>query len=140
MELIEQISNDAHLLGACDKITGRENISEIVSLLFSPQGMEFCVANKFPSLDVFSAFKKHGVDKKGVYINEGKITLSEPKDVCIVGRTNATINLSETNSHRICILHGAEVTINADGYSVTKVECDSDSTFVVNKKGRARVL
>ena len=139
-KLIEQISEDAHYLGACDKITGSEDLEGIVRLLFSPQGREFCIKNQFPSMEVFRKFIKYHPDRYGVYIDAGRIDLVEPKDVFIVGNTTATIHIEATASHRICVMHGGSVSVYAGGYSVAKIECDAESASIVHRTGRARVL
>ena len=139
-ELIKRIHTDALTLGACDKFTGLENMEEIVRLLQSPQGEEFCMKHRFPSRRVFREFLKYKPDEYGVYIDAGRIELTEPKDVYLIGRTKATIHFEETEGHRVRLLHGAEATIHAGGWSVVRVLADDSSKCEIKKSGRARVL
>lgn len=139
-DLIKGIYHDALTLGACNKITGHEDMDGIIKVLFSPQGREFCMKHQFPSKEVFRKFLKYHPERYGVYIDAGKIELVEPKDVYLIGNTRAVIRLENTESHRICVMHGARASVHAGGFSVVRVECDKDSTSSVHRTGRARVL
>ena len=139
-DLIKQIHSDALTLGACDKITGQEDLNGIIRLLFSPQGRGFCIKHQFPSRKVFRQFLKYHPEKHGVYIDAGKITLDEPKNVYLVGKTTATITFEETEGHNVCLMHGARAVIHAGGYSVVNIKKDVDSTAEIHRTGRARVL
>lgn len=138
--LIKQIHADALALGACDKIKGNEDLDGIIKVLFSPQGREFCIKHQFPSKSVFRKFIKYNPEKHGVYIDAGKIQLVEPENVFLIGNTRATIRVSKTESHKICLMHGAHADIHAGGFSVVKVEKDKDSTAEIHQAGRAVVL
>ena len=139
-KLIKRIHTDALSLGACDKFTGLENMEEITKLLHSPHGEEFCMKHRFPSKKVFREFLKYSPEKYGIYIDAGRIELTEPKDVYLIGNTRATIHFEETEGHRVRLLHGAMATIHAGGWSVVRVLSDEDSKCEVNQSGRARIL
>jgi hypothetical protein len=138
--LIKGIYEDAQKLGACDKFTGLEDMEGITKLLHSPHGEEFCMKHRFPSRRVFRKFLKYNPEKYGIYIDAGRIELREPKDVYLIGNTNATIHFEEVEGHRVRLLHGAKAAINAGGFSVVRVLADEDSTYEIKKSGRARVL
>jgi len=79
-EVIRQIYTQAKLLGACPLFKGTEQtVEDIVRLFESPQGIEFCMKNHFPNMATFRLFKPHGVEKYGIYIDAGTLTL---KDCC----------------------------------------------------------
>lgn len=138
--LIESIYWDALGLGACNKFTGREDMDGIVRLLFSPQGREFCIKNRFPSRQTFRKFLKYNPELHGVYIDAGRVILKEPKNVFLVGRTQATIHFEDIENHNVCLLHGAKATIYAGGRSVVRIESDDASKCNVIKTGRAVVI
>ena len=41
----------ANRLGACRLLHGTENKEELMRLLLTPQGTEFCTKNNFPSME-----------------------------------------------------------------------------------------
>lgn len=130
----------AERLDNCAMFTGTENLSELVDLMFSPQGREFMLANQFPGLDIFREYKPLSPESLGVYIDCGKITLTDPGKVFLIGDTTAEIFCRQTANNTVILMHGAKAQIYASGYSVTRVEKDRDSSFKATSSNRARVL
>ena len=123
-DLIHNIYLQAKALGACDLITGDETLSEILELFLSPQGSEFCMKHRFPSTRVMRSFKPFDLERHGIYIDAGDITLYDPVRVAIIGRTSAKIYCSQTILHRIFLYRGASAVIQAGGWSVTRVRAE----------------
>ena len=130
----------ARKLGACQIFTGEESMEEMINLMFSPQGAEFLTTYNFPDIATFRKFKKYHPEKFGVYIDCGKIAISEPKKAFLVGNTIATIKCEETAGNRIIAMCGATATIYASGYSVVKIEKDSQSKVSYTINDHAKVL
>ena len=138
---IEQLYKKAKQLGCCDIFTGKETeIKEIVTLLMSPQGIEFCVKNGFPSLDDFRYFGNETLNEYGIYVDSGYIFLDNPKNVIIVGDTKAHICCNSTNVHNIIVIHGATCIVRAKLYSIVHVQKDNSSVVSVLNEDFARVI
>lgn len=130
----------AQKLGACEMFRGDESLEELISLMFTSQGIEFLTTNNFPSLDTFRLFKKYHPEKFGVYIDSGKISLSEARKIFLIGDTTAELKYRETAGNRAFLMHGAKASVIASGYSVVKVEKDKDSEVSYIVQQNAKIL
>lgn len=117
----------AQKLRVCTMFHGDETLEELADLVFSPQGLEFISHFDFPTLSIFRQFKKYDIQKLGIYIDAGNITVEEQQRVLLVGKTKAHLKYHTTRANVVCALHGAEATITASGYSIVKVEIDKHS-------------
>ena len=136
-ELIQQIYKQARLLGACELFTGKERtLEDIVHLFVTPQGIEFCINNHFPNMETFRLFKPYKIERFGIYIDAGTITLHNPKRAILIGNTVATINNDTLDTHEVILLHGAKAVVNASGWAVCKAivaeDCYIDSNVTDN--------
>lgn len=139
-KLVQQIYKQAHQLGACNKFTGKETLEQLVQLLFSPQGIEFCLTNNFPDLATLRKFKKYHPERLGVYIDCGTITLQEPQAAFLIGNTTATVKCQQTARKRLYLMHGANAHVEAGGFTVVRVEKDNNSQVTTNTSGNAKIL
>lgn len=139
-KLIQHIYKQAHQLGACDKFSGNETLEQLVQLMFTPQGIEFCLANNFPDLATFRRFKRYHPERLGVYIDCGQITLQEPQAAFLIGNTTATVKCQQTARKRLYLMHGAHANVNASGFTVVRVEKDPSSQVTVQAKDNAKIL
>ena len=123
-------------LGACGSFTEAMSIRQIVDMLFTPQGVEFCIKRGFPTLEMFRRLGAVEDTKPlGVYIDCG-----DTQRAFLVGNTRARITYTETQRNGLYMMHGAKATVIAGGYSVTCIECDKRSRVHVEKSGNAVTL
>lgn len=138
-DLIYNIFKQAKALGACDLITGEETIEGLLDLFLTPQGAEFCRNNHFPSTATMRQFKPYDLERRGIYLDAGEVTLYDPERVALIGHTSATIYCSEMRLHRIFLYRGASAVINADGWTVTRVHLEKGCRIITNTKDNAIV-
>jgi len=130
----------AQKLGACDMFKGDETLEEVVKLMFTPRGVEFLTTYGFPDIATLRKFKKHHPERFGVYIDCGKISLSEARKVFFIGDTTAELKYRETAANRLFLMHGAHASVVASGYSVVKVEKDKSSEVSYTVQDNASIL
>lgn len=138
--LLKEIYQDGKALGACSAFSEAKTVKEIVDELFTPQGIEFCLKLRFPTLDVFRQFDKEEVKQYGVYIDCGDIELSDPQRAFLVGNTKATVKCTKTQSNSIYLMHGASVSVVASGFAIVRVEGDKKSHISYIQNDHAKVL
>lgn len=138
--LLKGIYKDGKALGACSAFSEAKSVKEIVDELFTPQGVEFCLKLRFPTLDVFRQFDKEEVKQYGVYIDCGEIELADPKRAFLVGNTKATVKCTKTQSNSIYLMHGASVSVVASGFAIVRVEGDKKSHISYIQNDHAKVL
>lgn len=125
--------------GACEKINRVQDFPELIKLMFTPQGIEFCQDHNFPSVEVFRK-NRDSLERLGVYVDAGNIALKGKEYVCIVGDTKATIEASRPQfTHTIILMHGARAKINAKDYAVLNI-VNISGEYSVNKDGTVIVL
>lgn len=125
--------------GACKKINRVQDFPELIKLMFTPQGIEFCQDHNFPSVEVFRK-NRDSLERLGVYVDAGNIALKGKEYVCIVGDTKATIEASRPQfTHTIILMHGARAKINAKDYAVLNI-VNISGEYSVNKDGTVIVL
>lgn len=131
----------ADRLHDCAMFTGKEtSVKEIARLFSSPGGIEFCMATGWPNLATLRMFKQDNVEKYGIYIDAGTITLHNPKVAILIGRTTATIKCDETERHEVVALHGASVTILASKWTVVHASCGFGATMARRTTDNAVIL
>lgn len=128
---------------ACTMFKGTEDLDGMIDLMFTAQGIEFCTRAGFPAMDVFEQFLKtdpETLKKRGIYVNCGRISLCDPKDVYLIGNTSAEIKTRETALNRVVCLHGAKAAVIAGGYSVVKTASDAKSWISYTEIEHGRIL
>lgn len=138
--LLKEIYQDGKALGACSAFSEAKTVKEIVDELFTPQGIEFCLKLRFPTLDVFRQFDKEEVKQYGVYIDCGDIEHSDPQRAFLVGNTKATIKCAKLQNNSIYLMHGASVSVIASGFAIVRVEGDKKSHISYIQNDHAKVL
>ena len=127
-------------LEACDMFKGDETLEELIGLMFSPRGVEFMTAYNFPDIATFRRFKKYHPERYGVYIDSGKISLSEARKIFLIGDTVAELKYRQTAGNRLFLMCGAKASVIASGYSVVKVEKDKESEVSYIVQDNAKIL
>lgn len=130
----------ARKLEDCDMFKGNETLDELVELIFSPRGIEFLTKFGFPDLATFRKFKPYHPERFGVYIDSGKITLTEARRAFLIGDTVATVKYRDSAGNRLHLMHGASASVLACGYSVVRIEKDLKSEVSFIKQDHARIL
>lgn len=142
-EIIKQIHAQAKILGSCPMFTGKERTLEaIINLFTSPQGLEFVIKNKFPSISTYRAFKPWFEEAReyGIYVDAGAITLNNPKRAILIGRTSATVTFDTLERHDVVVLQGAKCTVGAWKWAVVRVQHDADSEVIKSAYNNAIIL
>lgn len=140
MITVKDIMKEAISSGACNNSGKATNWKSLCWLFFTPQGREFCENNNFPSLDIFRQMKPH-VYKHGVFVDAGDIELKNNANIAVIGNTNAHLLFDDnTKVHKVIIMHGGKVTIDARNYSVVLlVNVGNNNVEIINDK-TARIL
>lgn len=138
--VIKQIFAQAKLLGCCPLFKGTEDLQGIIRLFTTTQGLEFCMKHHFPNIATLRLFKPYNVERYGIYIDAGAITLNNPTRAILIGRTSATINCSTLECHEIVLLHGARANVNATKWAVVFVKAEQGCAFLKNTSENALIL
>ena len=138
--LIKQIYAQARLLGSCDLFRGTEDLQGIIRLFTSPQGVEFCIKHHFPDLSTLRIFKTQGMERYGIYIDAGAVTLINPGRVILIGRTTATVECSTLDRHEVILMRGAKAVVNASKWAVVFITAEQGCSVIRSTRENALIL
>lgn len=138
---VEEIYRQACRLGVCPKMTGKESAEELIQLFFSPQGVEFCQKNNFPTMDMLRSFRSEQARAKGAYVDAGEVRICNVERVALIGDTEAELTYTDpTKRHVVILMHGAKAHIKASGYAVVFVYNGDGCEVVKTQEDYARIL
>ncbi|MBO4999959.1 MAG: hypothetical protein J6C58_03905, partial [Bacteroidaceae bacterium] len=110
----------ANRLGACRLLHGTENKEELMRLLLTPQGTEFCTKNNFPSMEQLQKFRGEKAESMGIYIGTD-VELTNPVKVFLAG-SKAILHFDTIGRYNVILMHGVEAEIHASNYAVVFVK------------------
>lgn len=118
MENYRSLYEEAAKLGVCAMLTGSEDAPRLMRLMLTPQGIEFCTKNNFPSLCRMREFRGEMAQQHGIYIDTDVELTNHPKLV-LVGNTHAVLHYDDTTKrHQVVLMHGATALITASDWAV----------------------
>ena len=140
-ELIDHIKQQAREAGACDKLTGSEDLDGLARLVMSPAGMEFCIQNRFPAGYTWRQLRENeDMERYGIYIDAGEVMLEDPENVLLVGRTTANITCTGKGRRNIYGLRGCSIILNAYDWTVCRVIADTSCHSIKQPHGNAVII
>lgn len=128
----------ANRLGACSLLKGSENKEELMRLMLTPQGTEFCTKCHFPSLEQLQEFKGKTAESLGIYIDTDT-ELTNPVKVFLFGNTKALLHFDTIGRYNVVLMHGAKAEIHASNYAVVFVKNAGGETEII-RDNTAKVL
>lgn len=115
------IKNKALECGACDLIKGAESIADLVALMNTPQGREFCKKHKFPTLEMLRQHKE-SLALLGVYVDADEIAARNVEGIIVAGNTMLFAKYdSADRPYHIIVMHGAKADVLSNNYAVCEV-------------------
>lgn len=114
------------------------NLEDLVEVFYHPQGVEFCQSHNYPSLEILRTFKNLRVERFGVYIDAGRISLHNPERVILIGTTTADITCDKGGSN-IIVMHNAGADITASDWAVVRVHYNDGCEVSIKDFDRAKV-
>lgn len=135
---ILNIIDTATRKGACPAVKNITVWNDAINLLLSPQGREFALKTKYPSIQAFRDNYSKLSEFSTIHIDAGNIELYNT-DCILVGDTYATIYTSSNDRLlHVIAMHGAKVKIEAHNYAVITATV-IDSLVDVYNDGTAKV-
>lgn len=139
--MIQTILNKAKELGACRLADGVNDWPSLARLLFSPQGREFCEANNFPSVPMWSEIKEHDVTRYGVYVDTPYTTVRGRHEVAVIGQSDVHVwCVGSQRAYTVIAQHGACITVHARDYAVVLIVCIGTNTINIDKDDSSIIL
>lgn len=118
---IEDYIKKAIANGAPDISPKVSGWKDLVRLLFSPRGSEFCIDKGFPSLSDFKAAETD-LSEYGVYVDMGSIKLENVERAALIGETHGVVCINDGERvHKVLLMHGATAEIIAKNGSVVRL-------------------
>lgn len=140
MKSVSEIMEQAIRSGACSKSKGVSDWKTLAWLFFTPQGMEFCEENNFPSIDVFREMDS-SISDFGVYVDKGEINRTNDINSALIGNTKGELVFDDNSKvHKVILMHGAEAFIIARNYAVVRLVNIGNCNVRISKDKTAVIL
>lgn len=141
MKAIDEILQGALTLGACNKSNGVTDWKTLVWLFFTPQGIEFCQTNNFPTLEMFKKIKDD-IEGFNVFVNAGVQKRSNDSCIALIGPKTKGELIYDDNSkvHKVIVMHGAKVDIVTRNYAVVRLINIGDNEIRRHKDKTSLIL
>ena len=140
MKSVSEIMEQAIRSGACSKSKGVSDWKTLAWLFFTPQGMEFCEENKFPSIDIFREMDS-SISDFGVYVDKGEINRTNDINSALIGNTKGELVFDDNSKvHKVILMHGAEAFIIARNYAVVRLVNIGNCNVRISKDKTAVIL
>lgn len=128
---MNNILEEAIKAGACEEhglelIRKAKNIDELINILKTPQGIEFCMKNDFPSKDLLKQYKLE-LRKHNILI-EGVNHLKNPQLVILFG---GRVHINN-EGYNVCEIHAKDnsiIDLVGKGYSITSLDLYESAQF-----------
>lgn len=133
---VKEILKKAIELGACSKSQTATDWKSLAWLFFSPQGVEFCRDNNYPTIEMFRAMKGN-TEAYGVHIEEDIKSVNENK--AIIGGTAELTYHGTEKAYKVIIMHDASVRVKIGNYAVVRIE-NIGGNYTVDNDGTGRIL
>lgn len=122
----------AKRMGVCSMFTGKESEQQLMELMLTPQGVEFCTKNNFPSLSAMRQFRGETAQQHGIYIDTDT-EQSNASKLILVGNTHAVLNYDDpTTRHQVVLMHGATAEITASNWAVVFVSGEGANCTIMD--------
>ncbi len=132
MITIQSIIDQARRLGACNLIDKVRTLDELIALLFSAQGIEFCENTHYPDdATLRNVQRDTDLSRYGLYTDSGHTQIRGQYNVAIYGDTTANIIADRNQQVYKILIFGGSATIHASNYSVIRV---------INLGGRSNII
>lgn len=139
---LQAITQTALELGACDMIRDVRSEDELLQILFTPQGREFCKLNRFPSIRMIDQLQPH---KTMLRLQDPcPHELHNPSRLAVVGKLSLPLSISYTKRNRLfrlILMHGASVTIRlATNCLVQLVEIGEGNSYTIAEQAEGAYI
>jgi len=115
-----------------------KSAEELLEMYVSPKGIEFCLANNFPSNEDLVRLGGDTLNARGIYIDQS-VKLADRPFLVLLGKSHATIRNSGYSVNQLFVKHGSSAWLTAADQSFTLIDCFDQSELHISTEGNARV-
>lgn len=136
----DYVFNKAVEMGACALFTGKEDMTELARLFFTPQGQEFCVNHNFPDYSTFQLLKSDEFEQEGIYIDMD-VRLTNKAKVGLIGDSYAELIYTDPHKrHEVILMHGAKAKIVVRNWAVVFVTNAAGGEVIYDTDETAKII
>lgn len=133
------LRESARACGLCDKWYGEWKGNESARTLLRKfvEGIDFCIANDWPKIDMINeCFTKEELRDGGVYLDEDDVLLESVKNPVLIGSSSARLEYSCYDVADVYVRHSCEATVVVSDMARVSVNAyDRCKVFIENTGG-----
>lgn len=140
--IFEEILSAAQAAGACEDkglaiIRKANSVDDLIALMKTPQGIEFCMENQFPPTPMLLEYEAQLL--KNNIIVEGYHELNNPEEVIVFGG-EVVVNIDGFNICQVYATNNAKVVLRASQNAVAIMEAHGESKVFSGSIDRSKLL
>lgn len=140
MNVSRKLASMAKKFGICEdwylELKNEKNTDRILDMYL--RGIDFCLANNFPSNEFIRDNFKGKINDKGIYLDSVLIAKDQPK-VVILGSCLGRVETKDFDVCEVFIKDNSEIVITASGNSFVMVDVFDNAKLTVYSKENANV-
>lgn len=140
-KLSKRMKSEAVSLGLCAQWTAdwKDNTTkdELVDKFVT--GLDFCIANDWPSTEVMKKDFGDVIHRHGVYVDE-VVRLRNPKTIILNGSCDATITADNYSAPEVFARHKSNLSLVANDMAIVHISVFDDAKVKVTCHGNAKVF
>ena len=148
MKSFGNLITTAKNLGACTRLNKEMGADELSTLLFTPQGREFCTRNDFPKSQDLNHIPDNILISYKIFKGLNGLKFENPNDICLVNSDAEIIIANPEELNHIVLLENSCLKLKVSNYAVVSVdiaqssyvEIIKDKTSKVYVSGRGKVI
>lgn len=140
MKIAKELAKQAKLHGICqdwyNDLKTLEDKRKMAEMYLN--GIDFCLANDYPSNDYIRANFSDVINEFGIYLDDKFSTINPPKCV-LLGNANGLVDITGFTVAELFAKHDSTLTVNASDNSFVMVDVFDTAGVYVTVKDNAKV-
>lgn len=139
--LVMKLAKQAHAKGICEEwhtqLLSLDDKDKMVQMYL--RGIDFCLANDYPSNELIRDNFKGSMEKHGVYLDERQLLVKDVKKCVCLGNTNGKVEINGFNVSEIFVKNDSALCVIARDNSFVMVDAFDNTSVMVYAKDNAKV-
>lgn len=143
-EITKQLARSAKAAGICnewfDRLRSLEDHQTDEMLDLYIKGIDFCMANDWPSLEYARKTFKGKTEHRGIHIDEPGMKIENVRFNVLLGASGAVVNVDQYNVSEIYVRHESTAEIVVSDHAFVVVDLYDKAKVKIQASGNAKII
>lgn len=140
MKINRQLAKQAKEKGICKDwfkdLEQTENITDLIQMYL--KGIDFCLANDFPSNDFIRKHFKGKMEDFGIFL-DGSFQLKNKSKCVLLGNCKGILAIDQYNVSEVFVKHQSEIILEAKDNAFVMIDLFDDAVLHIHALGDAKI-